>query len=111
MYEKSFESLVDIIQSAQNKDVVVIGILFPQNPDYQNTGAYGRYGLRRSVAEQFVSRFQELEKSYSNFKFIDRNRMGNHGYPSEWFVDDDHLCIEGAKSFTATVDLILNGLE
>ena len=111
LYEKSFESLVDIVQSAQNKDVVVIGILFPQNPDYQNTGAYGRYGLRRSVAEQFVSRFQELEKSYSNFKFIDRNRMGNHGYPSEWFVDDDHLCIEGAKSFTATVDLILNGLE
>ena len=111
LYEKSFESLVDIIQSAQNKDVVVIGILFPQNQDYQNTGAYGRYGLRRSVAEQFVSRFQELEKSYSNFKFIDRNRMGNHGYPSEWFVDDDHLCIEGAKSFTATVDLILNGLE
>ncbi|MDD5941844.1 TIGR02171 family protein [Fibrobacter sp.] len=111
LYEKSFESLVDIIQSAQNKDIVVIGILFPQNPDYQNTGAYGRYGLRRSVAEQFVSRFQELEKSYSNFKFIDRNRMGNHGYPSEWFVDDDHLCIEGAKSFTATVDLILNGLE
>lgn len=111
LYEKSFESLVDIIQSAQNKDVVVIGILFPQNPDYQNTGAYGRYGLRRSVAEQFVSRLQELEKSYSNFKFIDRNRMGNHGYPSEWFVDDDHLCIEGAKSFTATVDLILNGLE
>ena len=111
LYEKSFESLVDIIQSAQNKDVVVIGILFPQNPDYQNTGAYGRYGLRRSVAEQFVSRFQELEKSYSNFKFIDRNRMGNHGYPSEWFVDDDHLCIEGAKSLTATVDLILNGLE
>ena len=111
LYEKSFESLVDIIQSAQNKDVVVIGILFPQNPDYQNTGAYGRYGLRRSVAEQFVSRFQELEKSYSNFKFIDRNRMGNHGYPSEWFVDDDHLCIEVAKSFTATVDLILNGLE
>lgn len=111
LYEKSFESLVDIIQSAQNKDVVVIGILFPQNPDYQNTGAYGRYGLRRSVAEQFVSRLQELEKSYSNFKFVDRNRMGNHGYPSEWFVDDDHLCIEGAKSFTATVDLILNGLE
>ena len=111
LYEKSFESLVDIIQSAQNKDVVVIGILFPQNPDYQNTGAYGRYGLRRSVAEQFVSRLQELEKSYSNFKFIDRNRMGNHGYPSEWFVDDDHLCIEGAESFTATVDLILNGLE
>lgn len=111
LYEKSFESLVDIIQSAQSKDVVVIGILFPQNPDYQNTGAYGRYGLRRSVAEQFVSRLQELEKSYSNFKFIDRNRMGNHGYPSEWFVDDDHLCIEGAKSFTATVDLILNGLE
>ena len=111
LYEKSFESLVDIIQSAQNKDVVVIGILFPQNQDYQNTGAYGRYGLRRSVAEQFVSRLQELEKSYSNFKFIDRNRMGNHGYPSEWFVDDDHLCIEGAKSFTATVDLILNGLE
>lgn len=111
LYEKSFESLVDIIQSAQNKDIVVIGILFPQNPDYQNTGAYGRYGLRRSVAEQFVSRFQELEKSYSNFKFIDRNRMGNHGYPSEWFVDDDHLCIEGAKSFTATVDQILNGLE
>ncbi len=111
LYEKSFESLVDIIQSAQNKDIVVIGILFPQNPDYQNTGAYGRYGLRRSVAEQFVSRFQELEKSYSNFKFIDKNRMGNHGYPSEWFVDDDHLCIEGAKSFTATVDQILNGLE
>ena len=111
LYEKSFESLVDIIQSAQNKNIVVIGILFPQNPDYQNTGAYGRYGLRRSVAEQFVSRFQELEKSYSNFKFIDKNRMGNHGYPSEWFVDDDHLCIEGAKSFTAAVDQILNGLE
>ena len=111
LYEKSLESLVDIIQSAQNKDIVVVGILFPQNPAYQNTGAYGRYGLRRSAAEQLISRFVELEKNYPNFKFLDRNRMGNHGYPSEWFVDDDHLCIEGAKSLTETVDILLNGLE
>ena len=111
LYEKSLESLVDIIQSAQNKNIVVVGILFPQNPAYQNTGAYGRYGLRRSAAEQLISRFVELEKNYPNFKFLDRNRMGNHGYPSEWFVDDDHLCIEGAKSLTETVDILLNGLE
>ena len=78
LYEKSLESLVDIIQSAQNKDIVVVGILFPQNPAYQNTGAYGRYGLRRSAAEQLISRFVELEKNYPNFKFLDRNRMGNH---------------------------------
>ena len=111
LYENSFEALVDIVKSAANWNIVVIGVVFPQNPAYRNTGAFGRYGLRRSVAEQYISRFEELEVQYPNFKFLDENKMGYHGYAKEMFVDDDHLCIEGAKFITATVDSLLMSLN
>ncbi len=111
LYKKSLESLENIIQNAQKRNITVIGILFPQNAGYRNTGAYGRYGMRRSVAEQYVSQFKEMQSLYPNFKLLDENKMGNHGYPSELFVDDDHLCIEGAKYFTAVVDSFLKTME
>ena len=111
LYEKSYEALVDIIQSAQNRNIFVIGVIFPQNPGYKNTGTYGRYGMRRSTAQKYIARFEELEKLYPHFVFFDGNERKNISYSSEMFVDDDHLCIEGAKFFTGTIDSLLKTLE
>ena len=111
LYEKSFESLVDIIQSAENRNIVVVGVIFPQNPDYKNTDAFGRYGMRRSVAEYYISRFEELERLYPNFKFLDENKMGSHDYSNELFVDDDHLCVNGSPVLTAKIDSFLKTLD
>ena len=111
LYENSLNSLIGIIESAQNRGVTVIGVVFPQNPYYKNTGSFGRYGTRRSLAEKYISYFEELASQYSNFIFLDENKMGNHEYRAELFADEDHLCVEGAKVFSAKLDSLLRTLK
>ena len=49
-YYSSFNHLKNILMMAENYGVYVVGVVFPQSPGFKNTGAFGRYGLRRSEA-------------------------------------------------------------
>lgn len=111
LMENSFQALDDIISLAKENGVHVVGVLFPQSPFYKNTGAYGRYGLRRSKAEGVVKRIKELEKKNSNFTLFDENRMGNHNYDDFQAHDFDHLCLDGATRLTARLDTLITKIE
>ena len=110
-YRLSVDALVRIIQMAKERDVVVIGMIFPLNPGYKETGALGRYGMRRSNAQKLIEELEKLQDAHDNFKFVDENKMGNHDYSRGMFIDDDHLCDEGAVRMTARVDSLLRSME
>ena len=110
-YKQGLDALVQIIQKAKERDVIVIGMIFPLNPDYRETGAFGRYGMRRSEAIKLIGEFEKLQDVHANFRFVDENRMGDHNYSKGLFIDDDHLCSEGAVRLTARVDSLLKHLE
>ena len=111
LIENNFFTLQKMVQIANERDIYVVGVIFPQNPAYQNTGAYGRYGLRRSRAAKLIERFKKLENEYSNFILMDENKMGNHDYPDSLAMDFDHLCDAGAKRLSARLDSLLRTLK
>ena len=99
-----------VIQSAQDKGIKVIGVIFPQSPYYRNTGAYGRHGMRRSAAKLLIKKAASLTEKYNNFYLMDENKMGDHDYYNV-AADFDHLCVDGAEKFTAKLDSLILSLE
>lgn len=110
-YYASFNHLKNILMMAENNGVYVIGIVFPQSPAYRNTGAFGRYGLRRSEVPALLQELQDLTKEYPHFVFMDENKMGEHDYPDEFAQNRDHLCASGAVQLTARLDSVLKTLK
>ena len=100
----------NVIQSAQDKGIKVIGVVFPQSPYYKKTGSYGRHGMRRSAGKLLIEKASSLVQKYDNFYLMDENKMGNHDY-SNMGGDYDHLCYDGAVKFTAKLDSLIRVLE
>ena len=98
-----------VIESARDKGIKVIGVVFPQSPYYKNTGAYGRHGMRRSAGALLIEQIRSLQQKYDNFYLMDENKMGNHDYVNAG--DYDHLCIDGAQKFTAKLDSLILSLD
>jgi hypothetical protein len=109
--EETMGYLTDIIELAAQKSIKVIGVEFPQNPNYKNADAYGKYGLRNSDAPEIIDRLNELSKKYSNFMFFDQHKMGEHDYLEGMNYDDDHLCRAGAEQMTRRLDSLLESLD
>src|SRR5574344_2067648 len=104
-------ALEEIIATARSYDVTGSGIIFPLSHKYAETGAYGRYGLRRSHAKTLIAQLQEMETKYSNFHLMDENKMGNHDYPDSMAFNWDHLSAVGAIQLTRRLDSLLNTLK
>ena len=105
------ESIENVVRDAEEKKIYLVGILFPQSPAYKETGAYGRYGLRRSVAIKVIDRLYQLEKKYPHFRLMDENRMGDHDYDDEMAMNYDHLSYKGAERLTTRLDSLIRTLE
>jgi len=109
-YQKSFQCLKDIINMAANYNIRVIGVIFPQNPRYKETGSLGRYGFRRSVAAPLIEEIRNLENTHSNFYFMDENKMGDHDYADDMASDVDHLNYYGAQQMTERINALIQSL-
>ena len=105
------EEVEDFIQEAQKHNIYLIGVIFPQSPDYKKTGAFGLYGLRRSVAKEMIEKIRKYEEKYKNFKLMDENKMGNHDYTDEMAMNSDHLAIKGAEQLTVRLDSVIQTLK
>jgi hypothetical protein len=106
-YEVQIGKLKDLINLAAEKDVIVAGIIFPQSPYYKKTGAFGRHGMRRSLADSLIREMNSWKRIYPNFKFLDENKMGNHGYRDESAYDYDHLSYIGAENLIKNLNFIM----
>ena len=107
----SLNHLKNILQSAENYGVYVVGIVFPQSPNFKNTGSFGKYGIRRSEAPKLLKEIQDLEKEYPHFVFWDENKMGNHDYSDKMAKNKDHLSYLGAEKITSRLDSLLKTLR
>ena len=105
------EQVEDFIKEAESHNLILIGVIFPQSPEYQKTGAFGRYGLRRSVAKEMIEKIQKFEEKYPHFKLMDENKMGNHDYTDEMALNCDHLSDKGAVHFTNHLDSLIKTLK
>ena len=111
IYYSSFNHLKNILMMAENYGVYVIGVVFPQSPGFKNTGAFGRYGLRRSEVPMLLKELEDLSKEYPHFIYVDENKMGSHDYTDAMAQNRDHLCANGAKQMTARLDSLFKTLK
>src|SRR5574344_767993 len=107
---EAMTALENIIHLASASDVNVVGVIFPLSPMYRESGAYGRYGLRRSRAETLIEDIKDFEKKYSNFRLFDENKFGLHDYDDSMAENWDHLCSLGATQRTSRLDSLLKTL-
>lgn len=110
-FKKNLNIFKDLVQTCAEKNIFVIGVLFPLNPDYKNTGAYGSDGLQRSLASKFIQQISDLSKTYSNFVLMDENKMGDHDYSDEEARDFSHLADLGAQKLTRRLDSLIKTLD
>lgn len=105
---KKFEKIVEM---AANRNVTVIGLIFPQSPYYKTTGSYGRHGMRRSTAMKLQEQLKEMCLRHPNLVIMDENKMGDHDYPDDMAFDYDHLNSNGANRLAARVDSVMISLK
>ena len=111
LIDDSMDALLTIIQEAAKRDIRVVGVIFPQSPAYAKTGAFGRYGLRRSSAKKLIAELEGLKKKYPNFVLMDENKMGEHDYTDAMAIDEDHLCYAGSIQMSKRLNKLLLSLE
>ena len=99
-----------ILELSKNQGVQVVGIVFPQSPNYLNTGAWGRYGPTRKAAKILQNKVAELENRYSNFTVMDEYHDGYHDYEYKSFSNDDHLGHWGAALMAIRLDSLFQRL-
>lgn len=111
LYQANLNRLKEMIELAQKKAIHIIGIIFPQSPGYTKTGAYARYGIRRSQADSLLQEIANLSKMYSNFSLMDEYRAGYHDYPDSLAANSDHLNKKGAQQLTHRLDSLVKELR
>ena len=104
------EEIEEFIKEAEAKNIYLIGVIFPQSPGYKETGAFGRYGLRRSVATKMIKKLHKFEETYPHFRLMDENKMGDHDYDDEMAINCDHLSYKGAEKLTKRLDSLIQTL-
>lgn len=110
-YKIALQEFEEILLLAKNQGILVVGVVFPQSPYFAETGSYGRHGMRRSTAKEVLTDIAKLDTIYSNFIFMDENKMGYHDYPDNLVYDYDHLNIYGAQVITARIDSAIFSAE
>ena len=109
--DKNLAEFKNLTEKAAEKNIYIIGIIFPQAPQYKNTGAFGAYGLPRSIAVQKIAYLDSLDKAEPYFILMDENKMGDHDYSDEMAHNRDHLSFLGAQKLTARIDSVLRTLK
>ena len=110
-YNKNLNTLIKMIKACQQKNIVLIGIITPQNPRYRETGAFGSAGVLRSQAPKLIQQIANLSNKYPNFILMDENKMGDHDYTDDMANDKSHLATKGAEQLTKRLDSLIRTLD
>lgn len=111
IYQHNFNLFKEFVQTCNKNNIYVIGVIFPQNPEYQKTGAFGYHGLRRSEAYTLIKEIQDISETNLNFILMDENKFGNHDYTDDMARDSDHLAGLGAEQLTHRLDSLIHTLD
>ena len=98
--DSAINEIARLAEDCAGLNIHLIGLVFPQAPQYKNTGSFGLYGIQRSVTVRILERLDSLAQANPFFHLMDENKMGNHDYTDEDAVNRDHLSEKGARKFT-----------
>jgi hypothetical protein len=112
---KNLEKYVGYIENmalfCSMNGVHFVGVVFPQAPQFRETGSFGIYGIKRSLVEKLLERFRKREKEDPYFHLMDENKMGYHDYTDDMAQDSDHLNYRGARQLTERFVQLLRTFE
>lgn len=111
MPQKNYERFLDILKMAKEHNIYVIGVIFPMNPRYASTKYYGRHGMNRYSAENFIERIKKLDNDEKYFVLMDENKMGKHDYDDSMASDSDHLNEKGAEQLINRIKAVLEKIS
>lgn len=106
-----FEDIAQFAQDCANRQIHFVGIIFPQAPQFRNTGSFGLYGIQRSVVENIIARFDSLSRENPYFHLMDENKMGLHDYTDDEAANRDHLSFLGTRKLTERLNALLKTLK
>jgi uncharacterized protein (TIGR02171 family) len=109
--DRNLDALESFLKNAEKRNIYVVGVIAPQVSGFKKTGAYGRYGPRRSVAIAAIEKMKELEEKYPDFHLLDEYKMNENDYSYDMFYNDDHLNNIGAALLTSRLDSLLKILD
>ena len=110
-YNYNLQKLLEILEFARNFEVNVVGVIYPQSPNYTKTIYSKEYQEAKKELEKKNKNKGGMSKKYPNFKVLDEYKDGNHDYAEGEFSNEDHLGLEGAKVITARIDSLLKTLK
>lgn len=102
----NMELLRIMVQQAREKNIQMVVLIPPQNPEYKTTGAFGLYGISRSDAMELIDSVKAMD-----VVLFDENKMGLHEYTDDMAYNTDHLSIAGAKRLSERLDSLLSAME
>lgn len=111
VYYSNLNIIKEMAEKCHERNIILIGVIVPQNPKYKETGAFGRYGLLRSEAPALIQEVADISKEYPNFILMDENKMGYHDYTDEMANNPDHLSYLGAEQLTRRLDSLIRTLN
>lgn len=106
-FQNTLDSLEKMIQEMTESGINVVGVIFPQNPDFTSIGLWGRYGPTLGEAAIAMKQIETWSTLYPKFKLLDQHLNGNHDYQNREAADWDHLSAAGAKKLSKRVDSLL----
>lgn len=106
IYQENFAVFKNIIKTAREKGIDVIVTVLPQNPAYAETGSFGVYGPKRSIAMEIIDTVKTFDVI-----FFDEYKFGKHDYTDKMAYNMDHLATDGAKQYTHRLDSLLSTLK
>ena len=106
-FDFNMQKLTEILELARNHDVYVVGVVYPQTPNFLSTNSWGRYGPTRKAAKIMEDAVLELTEKYPNFAVLDEYHDGYHDFVPEDFANEDHLGLQGAQVMATRLDSLL----
>ena len=107
----AMNTLVDIIETANKRNIYVVGVIFPVSPKYKQSDIFACYGTRRNTADSLTKVLTAMQEKYPHFILMDENKMGDHDYTDSMAADHQHLCPAGAVQMTHRIDSLLLKLD
>ncbi|MBN1308669.1 MAG: hypothetical protein JXA18_12165, partial [Chitinispirillaceae bacterium] len=102
--------LEKMVDTAAARNVHVLVVNYPQNPQYRSTAMAGRAGPSHATFLQFAEILHEMELKTPHFHFYDANNLGDHDYSDDEAYDTNHLNARGAAKLAGRIDSLLQAI-
>ena len=108
--EDNLMTLQEIARELSARSIYLIGVLFPQSPNYRSTECFGFEGPTRATAQEIISRLRTLEQQNDHFHLYDANLSGEHDYVPVDFFDECHLSDVGGQKFSSRINPVIDSI-